>query len=457
MENNNISVNKSRKPYKAFYLRNLRTIPQMSALPEKLIHEIEVAAHVFPFKTNNYVIDYLINWDNVPNDPIFRLNFPMRDMLTEDDFDSLDSLMGKSESKELLKKKTYDIRMALNPHPAGQLLLNRPVLDGRPVEGIQHKYKETVLFFPSQGQTCHAYCTFCFRWPQFSHMEGMKIAATESDILVKYLRQHPEATNVLFTGGDPLVMNASLLRRYLEPLLEEAFAHIHTIRLGTKALAYWPYRFTHDADAEDLLQLFRDVRSAGKHLAIMGHFNHYAELMPRAVNKAIKALLGTGAAIRTQSPLLRHINDDPEIWIKMWRKQISLGCIPYYMFIARDTGASAYFEVTLEKAYELYRDAYSRISGIGRTVRGPSMSATPGKVHVLGITEAGGEKCFVLQFLQGRNSGWVRRPFFARFDPDATWLSDLKPAFGEEKFFWQESNTPVDETECLHVEEDLGD
>ncbi len=252
-------------------------------------------------------------------------------------------------------------------------------------------------------------------------------------------------------------MSASLLRRYLEPLLNKEFSHIHTIRLGTKALAYWPYRFTHDADAGELLQLFRDVTSAGKHLAIMGHFNHYAELAPRAASKAIRDVLATGAAIRTQSPLLRHINDDPDIWVRMWRRQIGLGCIPYYMFIARDTGASNYFEVTLEKAYEIYRDAYSRISGIGRTVRGPSMSATPGKVHVLGITEAGGEKCFVLQFLQGRDPDWVRRPFFARFDPAATWLSDLKPAFGEDKFFWQDDAVATDPEACQHVEEDLGD
>ncbi len=457
MKNGNLLVKKGKKTYKAFHLRNLRSIPQIAALPEELIHGIEVAAQVFPFKTNNYVTDHLINWDNIPNDPIFRLNFPLPEMLAYEDFKSLERLMGLPESIDLLKQRIFEIRMALNPHPAGQLLLNRPVLDGRPVDGIQHKYKETVLFFPSQGQTCHAYCTFCFRWPQFSHMEGMKIAATESDILVKYLRQHPEATNVLFTGGDPLVMNASLLRRYLEPLLEKEFSHIHTIRLGTKALAYWPYRFTHDADAEQLLQLFRDVTSAGKHLAIMGHFNHFAELMPRAASKAIRAVLATGAAIRTQSPLLRHINDDPDIWVRMWRRQISLGCIPYYMFIARDTGASSYFEVTLKKAYEIYRDAYSRISGIGRTVRGPSMSATPGKVHVLGITEAGGEKCFVLQFLQGRDPDWVRRPFFARFDPAATWMSDLKPAFGEVKFFWQEGAVADDSDACRHVEEDLGD
>jgi hypothetical protein len=66
------------------------------------------------------------------------------------------------------------------------------------------------------------------------------------------------------------------------------------------------------------------------------------------------------------------------------------------------------------------------------------MSATPGKVQVLGISEIYGEKVFTLRFIQGRNPDWVCRPFFAKYDKKALWLSDLKPAFGEEKFFFED-------------------
>ena len=65
------------------------------------------------------------------------------------------------------------------------------------------------------------------------------------------------------------------------------------------------------------------------------------------------------------------------------------------------------------------------------------MSAFPGKVRVSGITQIRGEKVFVLEVIQGRNPDWVYRPFFAQFDPKATWLNQLKPAFGEEKFFFE--------------------
>ena len=125
------------------------------------------------------------------------------------------------------------------------------------------------------------------------------------------------------------------------------------------------------------------------------------------------------------------------MWAKMWTKQVQLGCIPYYMFVVRDTGAQHYFGISLVKAQEIFRNAYKKVSGLGRTVRGPSMSATPGKVQVDGVVTVMGEKVFSLRFLQGRNPEWVQRPFFAKYDENAIWLDDLKPAF-EEKFFFED-------------------
>ncbi len=154
--------------------------------------------------------------------------------------------------------------------------------------------------------------------------------------------------------------------------------------------------------------------------------------------EAIRRLRETGATLRSQSPLVKNINDDPDIWAKMWRNQVRMGIIPYYMFIERDTGAKNYFEVPLYRTWEIYRDAIKQVSGLSRTVRGPSMSATPGKVEIQGTTEINGEKVFVCRMIQGRNPEWVQRPFFAEYDEQATWLDDLKPAFGEKKLFFEE-------------------
>jgi hypothetical protein len=92
----------------------------------------------------------------------------------------------------------------------------------------------------------------------------------------------------------------------------------------------------------------------------------------------------------------------------------------------------------LAKAYEVFQQAYQQVSGLARTVRGPSMSAHPGKVVIDGIVQLAGEKVFALQFLQARNPNWVRRPFYARFDPHATWFDQLRPPFGESRFFFEQ-------------------
>src|SRR5690606_13736428 len=168
------------------------------------------------------------------------------------------------------------VRAQLNQHPAGQMELNVPRIGEEPVPGMQHKYPETVLFFPKQGQTCHAYCTYCFRWAQFVGDADLKFASDDIDQLVAYLRQHPEVTSVLFTGGDAMIMGEPVIRRYIEPLL--GLEQLEAIRIGTKALADWPQRFVSDPDADSTLGLFEEVVKAGKNLALMAHFSHPREL-----------------------------------------------------------------------------------------------------------------------------------------------------------------------------------
>lgn len=425
-----------KKTYRAYGLGNYRNIPQISRLSRDELQAIEVVGRVLPFKTNNYVVEELVDWERVATDPIFTLNFPRRDMLVRKHYSVINKLLEKQADSGELVAAINAVRLELNPNPAGQEH-NVPVMGDIRLKGIQHKYRETVLFFPAQGQTCHAYCTFCFRWPQFTGMSELRFAMQETELLVNYLKLHPKVTDVLFTGGDPMTMSAGLLASYIEPLLQPGMEHIHTIRLGTKSLAYWPYRYLSDPDADDVLRLFERVVSAGKNLAFQAHFNHPVELSTEAVQEAIRRIRNTGAQIRTQSPLLRHINDAPELWAQMWRKQVDLNCIPYYMFIARDTGAKHYFEIPLERCWEIFRKAYSQVSGICRTVRGPSMSDDAGKIQILGVTEVKGEKVFVLRFIQGRNPKWVDIPFFAAYNPKATWFSDLNPAFGKDYFFFE--------------------
>ena len=423
--------------FKVFTARQLDKIEQLQRLDDDARFAMRVVANVLPFRVNEYVIEELIDWDKVPDDPIYQLTFPQKGMLAPEHFDKVADAMRGGDKAEI-DAAVAEVREALNPHPAGQMEHNIPEVDGEKIDGIQHKYNETVLFFPSQGQVCHSYCTFCFRWAQFVGDKDLKMASTDAEKLHGYLQKHTEVSDLLVTGGDPMVMKTKNLVQYLEPLLQPEFDHIQTIRIGTKALTFWPYRFVTDKDADELIELFARLVDGGKHVAIMAHYNHWQEITTDIAEEAIRRIRATGAEIRAQGPLIKHVNDDADAWAKLWKKEVKLGIIPYYMFVERDTGAKNYFEVPLAEAYHIYREAMKQVSGLARTARGPSMSAGPGKVEIQGITEINGEKVFVLRFLQGRNPDWVQRPFFAKYSETATWLHELEPAFGEEKFFFED-------------------
>ncbi|MFW5697507.1 MAG: KamA family radical SAM protein, partial [Fimbriimonadaceae bacterium] len=418
---------------------NIQKTDEWNLLSDELKEAIMVVSTVLPFRSNHYVMRELIDWSKIPDDPMYQLTFPQKGMLDEAHYNRMRDLIRKDAPKEEIDAAANEIRLELNPHPAGQMTHNVPILKQadnteEPVQGVQHKYKETLLFFPSHGQTCHAYCTFCFRWAQFVGLEDLKFANKESGQLVDYLHQNPQVTDVLFTGGDPMIMKSKIMRQYIEPILD--VETVDTIRIGTKSVAYWPQRYVTDPDADELLELLEKAVACGKHVAVMGHYSHPVELSTPIAQEAVRRIRSTGANVRMQSPVVKNVNDNPDAWAELWRRGVSLGAIPYYMFVERDTGAKRYFEIPLDKVWEIFRGAYQQVSGMARTVRGPSMSCFPGKCHILGVTEIGGEKAYVLEFLQARQPDLVRRPFFAKYNPEATWYDQLEPFSEADKPFF---------------------
>ena len=225
--------------YKSYSLHNYLSIPQIANLSEGAKRDISVVANVLPFKVNNYVLDNLINWDDFENDAMYHLTFPQKGMLSNEHYDEMAAALDKTDDKLYIKTVANKIRYQLNPHPAGQKEYNVPEIDGEKLWGIQHKYREIVLFFPSAGQTCHSYCTFCFRWPQFVGMDELKFAMKETELLIKYLEEHQEVTDILFTGGDPMIMSFKVFEKYIEPFIsDENKTNIQTIRIGSKALGF---------------------------------------------------------------------------------------------------------------------------------------------------------------------------------------------------------------------------
>lgn len=438
-----IDVNQPNERYKAISLQSLDKLSLRIPQLKPHLEDIKLAGLIFPFKASPYYVDELVDWnaEDVRADPFYKLIFPTMDMLTQEHQDKLRAAKASGDPTKLIAT-VADIREDLNPHPAGQKELNAP--KKKELTGVQHKYSETVLVFPAAAQTCHAYCTYCFRWAQFIGDEELRFAQKEADSLFNYIGEHPEVSDILMTGGDPMIMKTKSLAQYLEPLTDPNFLpHLQNIRIGTRSLSFWPQRFTTDDDADELIELLRRVREeGGRHVAIMAHLGHVRELSTDKFKQAVERIQKESfATIRSQSPIMRGINDDSEVWAEKWRKEVSMGIIPYYMFMARDTGAQKYFDVPLVRAQRLYSDAIRNCSGLIRTARGPSMSCTPGKVEVTGVEEIMGHKAFVLRFLQCRDENWIGRTFFAKFDEQAVWFDDLEPLPGMQ-LPWDERGLP---------------
>lgn len=410
---------------------NFRQIEYLKNLPEEKKKEIEIVAQVLPFKTNNYVTDYLIDWSNYETDPVFILNFPVREMLKEEQYQEVKTAYDNKVPEKEFQRIVNRIRLKLNPHPAEQMT-NIPELDGQHLDGCQHKYKDIILFFPSQGQTCHAHCTFCFRWPQFVKDLDLQFSMREVEKVTEYIRRNEYIHEILFTGGDPMVMSPGTISEYIDKIFEADIPHLDTIRFGTKSLTYWPFTFlpTFSDEAADMLALFRRIVDNGKHLAFMAHFNHPNEMDNAAVQEAIYNIRQTGAEIRTQAPVLKNINDAPEIWRDMWTKQVHLGMIPYYMFIERETGPYEYFGLPIARVYDIYHNAIRESASFAKTLTAPVMSASKGKVQVMSVVDnpVDQKKYFMLQYVRHRDASQTFRPFFAHYDEEATWFDQLEIA-----------------------------
>ena len=234
---------------------------------------------------------------------------------------------------------------------------------------------------------------------------------------------------MLITGGDPMIMGATVLRRYIEPLLEPGLEHIESIRIGSKALAYWPQRFVSDPDADDTLRLFEKVVASGRSLAFMAHFSHPRELGPA---------LAAGASSRIRS----HRGGDPYPGPADQDDQRRSGDLVRDVADPGPDGDGAVLHVRgaghrpagllrgapLTGAWHLQRRVPAGRGAVPHRARAVDVGDS-GKVCVDGIADVAGQRVFVLHMIQARDPDLVGKPFFAHYDPDATWLTDLRPAF----------------------------
>ncbi len=378
--------------------RYITDIDRIEQIPKEEREKLKKITDKFVFRVNDYYLN-LIDWDD-PNDPIRKLVIPNEDELND---------YGRWDASD---EDTNYV-----------------------VPGCQHKYETTALLIVSE--VCGAYCRYCFRKRLFRN--DVKEATIDVQPGIEYIKQHPEINNVLLTGGDPLILAARRLDAIFSQLRE--IDHVKIIRVGSKLPAFNPMRIYKD---EELLEVIRKHSTPEKRIYIMAHINHPREITKEAY-KAFQALHDAGAIVVNQTPVLKGINDDPEVLAELLDKLSWAGVTPYYFFINRPVRGNDSFVLTLEEAYNLVEEAKARTSGLGKRVR-LSMSHTAGKIEILAIEDG---KAY-LKFHQARDGNYGE--FMVLDCPkDASWFDDLP---GNERY-WEQPEKKVEEVVSVNEMSDM--
>ncbi|MFJ2937512.1 lysine 2,3-aminomutase [Streptomyces sp. NPDC087219] len=395
--------------------RLARLIAERTGQPA-LAHDADVVGRVLPFRVGSHAADALIDWSRAPDDPLYRLLVPHRDLLAPADFAAVEQTL-RDGDRDRLRLVVDGLRERLDPHPAG-----------RDTEAVRDLYPGTLLVLPDRRRTCPIPCVSCFRRPPDPGDPALGGARGGPEAMTARLARHPEITDVVLDGEDPLAMRAAELDAYLSPLL--ATPQVRTIRIRTRAVLHTPERFlaaTGDAaDADDLLRVLERVVAAGRHLSLLLHLTHPRELDPAPTRRAVARVLATGAAVRTQAPVLRHVNDDAGVWARMWREQTALGLVPYRMLVERGAGGRRCFGLPLAEVVDVHAEAVRQWArGLAPAVGGPVMSTELGTLAVDGVVRLGQGPAFALRALRVRDPALAGAVAYARFDPAARWWDEL--------------------------------
>jgi KamA family protein len=344
----------------------------LERLSERQSADLKQVTDKFDFCANDYYLS-LINWDD-PDDPIRKIIIPHIQELDE---------WGRLDPSN---EKSYTI-----------------------VPGLEHKYNSTALLLVSD--VCEGICRYCFRKHLF--IESHKEHQLDLAAALQYINRHTEITNVLLTGGDPLILATSKLENIIRQVRE--IDHIRAIRIGTKTPAFNPYRILDDPALLQMIQIYSAER---KRIYVMTHFVHLRELTEVAV-KSVAMLVKAGAILANQMPLVRGVNDDPELLAELLAELSFIGAVPYYIFQCRPAVGNKDYTIPLEEGYDIIEQAKARVSGLAKRVHFV-ISHSTGKIEVVGKTKD------IVYFKYHRAANDADSGRFMAFasNPNAYWFDD---------------------------------
>jgi KamA family protein len=360
-------------------VKYIRTVDQIENIPESEREKLKKVSERYVFRANDYYLG-LINWDD-PKDPIKQLIIPRTEELN--DWGELDA------SKEAL------VTVA---------------------RGVQHKYPHTVLLLCNE--VCGAYCRYCFRKRLF--MDDNDEVTLDVSEGVKYIADNPAISNVLLTGGDPLLMSTRRLVEIFEALRN--IPHVRIIRMGSKMPAFDPWRILRD---EDLQAAFRKYSQPDRRIYLMAHFDHPRELTDAAI-AGLDCFIRNGVICVNQCPLIAGINDDSAILTELYQRLAWAGCPPYYLFQGRPTAGNEAYAVPIVRGWQIFHGANLTGSGLARRPR-YVMSHETGKIEIIAVDE---EKIY-LRYHRAKDEADRGRFMIYQRNDEACWMDELEPVNAE--------------------------
>ncbi len=220
-----------------------------------------------------------------------------------------------------------------------------------PCPRLIHRFVDRVLLLCT-GR-CALRCRFCFRkrtWKSGSELADLTDA--ELADAVAYLRNHPEVREVLFSGGDPLMLDRARLGRILDAVA--ALPQIAVMRIGTRLPSAAPERVD-DALAELL--------ASYPNLWILTHFNHPREVTAQSL-AACRRLTSRGVPVLNQTVLLAGVNDDAVVLEELFRTLVAHRIKPHYLFHVDPVRGVRHFATGIEKGLEILRGFRGRLSSL---------------------------------------------------------------------------------------------
>jgi L-lysine 2,3-aminomutase len=339
-------------------------------------------------------------------------------------------------------------------------------MDYAPVEGLLHKYEMGLMYVIS---TCSAHCRFCYREELIGNKEITRQDGTvakkglaEIPEIIAYIKEHnaiveqnggrhpdtgrEKLREILLSGGDPMVLRNDKLAAWFAALAE---AGVETIRLGTKEMAFFPERF--DDAFLDMLDRFHETwPDVGFRLMI--HFNHPDEFLLKgddgnylenpngtekwhpAAKKALDSVVSRGwLHVENQAPIIKGVNDDPDMLRIMQRALYRAGVGNHYFFCGRDIVAYRAFNIPIEEAWRILNESQKGLSGVEAHAR-LSITHYKGKTEVCAVTNEpipglAGSENGVLIFKNLRNA--LDAPDRGKVcivgrNPEAIWFDDYE-------------------------------